>query len=76
MEDSTAPPSQLTGASAVGLTGVGSNLQTVHDSTELTVVASTAAAPEMLPATGGPASDSQAASALKVRHWSQKPDIG
>ena len=66
MEDSTAPPSQMTGASAAALTGVGSNLETADDSTELTVVASTAAAPEGLQATAGPASDSQAASALKV----------
>lgn len=66
MEDSFAPPSQMTGASGVGITGVGSSLQTVDDSTELTVVASTAAAPETVQATAGPASDSQAASALKV----------
>ena len=66
VEDSSAPPSQMTAASGVGMTGVGSSLQTVNDSTELTVVASTAAAPETLQATAGPASDSQAASALKV----------
>ena len=68
VEGSTAPPSQLTGMSAAGITpsGAGSNLQTVGDSMELTVVASTAGAPEALPATAGPASDSQAASALKV----------
>ena len=66
MEDSCALPSQMTGASAAGITGVGSSLQTMDDSAELTVVASTAAAPQNLQTTAGPASDSQAASALKV----------
>ena len=65
MEDSAAQPSTLTGTSAAGVTGVGSNLQIVGDSTELTVLASSAATPEMLPA-AVLGSDSQAASAFKV----------
>ena len=66
VEDSTAPPSALTGASAAQMSVVDSALHTAGDSTELTVVASTAAV-DLQPASPARAASTQATLTSKAR---------